>query len=82
MLYVHNQFARDDQIPKWSDGSVVAFERQDKRENPTMTDGDGTTMLFMMNGNSAGRPVTRYNYIVSARRLPLAICHRPSRQWR
>ena len=53
MLYIHNQFARGNQIPKWSDGSVVAFERQDKRENPTMTDGDGTTMLFMMNGNSS-----------------------------
>jgi Alpha amylase, catalytic domain/Glycosyl hydrolase family 57 len=53
MLYIHNQFARGNQIPKWSDGSFVAFERQDKRENTTMTDADGTTMLFMMNGNSA-----------------------------
>jgi hypothetical protein len=52
MLYIHNQFARGNQIPKWSDNNVVAFERQDKRENSLMTDADGTTMLFMMNGNS------------------------------
>jgi hypothetical protein len=52
MLYIHNQFARGDQIPKWSDNSVVAYERRDKRENSLMTDTDGTTMLFMMNGNS------------------------------
>ena len=53
MLYIHNQFARGNQIPKWSDGSFVAYERQDKRENSGMTDADGTTMLFMMNGNSS-----------------------------
>ena len=51
MLYIHNQFARGNQIPKWSDGSVVAFERQDKRENGNMSDADGTVLLFMMNGN-------------------------------
>ena len=53
MLYVHNQFARGNQIPKWSDNSVVAYERQDKRENTSMTAADGTTLLFMMNGNGA-----------------------------
>ena len=53
MLYVHNQFSRSNQIPKWSDSSVVAFERQDKRENASMTDADGTVLLFMMNGNGA-----------------------------
>ncbi len=53
LLYIHNQFARGDQIPKWADGSVVAFERRDKRENGAMTDADGTVMLFLMNGNSA-----------------------------
>ena len=53
MLYIHNQFARGIQIPKWSDSSVVAYERQDKRENSQMTDADGTTLLFMMNGNSS-----------------------------
>ncbi len=53
MLYIHNQFARGNQIPKWSDGSFVAYERQDKRDNSMMTDADGTTLLFMMNGNSS-----------------------------
>ncbi len=53
MLYVHNQFARGNQIPHWSDSSVVAYERQDKRENSSMTDADGTVLLFMMNGNGA-----------------------------
>ncbi len=53
MLYIHNQFARGNQIPKWSDASVVAFERQDKRENTGMSDADGTTLLFMMNGDSS-----------------------------
>ena len=53
MLYVHNQFSRSNQIPKWSDSSVVSFERQDKRENSSMTDADGTVLLFMMNGNGA-----------------------------
>lgn len=53
MLYIHQQFARGDQIPKWGDNDVVAFERRDKRENGGMTDADGTTMLFMMNDNYA-----------------------------
>ena len=53
MLYVHNHFARGNQISKWSDGSVVAFERQDKRENASMSDADGTVLLFMMNDNGS-----------------------------
>ncbi len=53
MLYVHNQFARGNQVAKWSDGSVVAFERQDKRENSNMNDADGTVLLFMMNANGS-----------------------------
>ena len=53
LLYIHNQFSRGDQIPKWGDGSVCAYERRDKRENPSMGDDDGTTMLFMMNCNGA-----------------------------
>ncbi|MBS0658101.1 MAG: hypothetical protein JSR82_07630 [Verrucomicrobia bacterium] len=53
MLYVHQQFARGDQIPKWGDNDVVAYERRDKRENGGMTDADGTTMLFMLNDNYA-----------------------------
>ena len=58
MLSIHNQFARGNQIPKWSDNSVVAFERQDKRENTGMSDVDGTTLLFMMNGDSSSGHAT------------------------
>jgi glycosidase len=62
LLYIHNQFARGDQIARWSIGDTVcAYERRDKRENSNMTDADGTTMLFMMNCNSASgqsRPIT------------------------
>lgn len=54
LVYIHNHFARGDQIGKWSDGDVVAFERRDKRENPAMSDADGTVMLFMLNDNYAG----------------------------
>ena len=62
LLYIHNQFSRGNQISKWSDQSVLAYERQDKRENSSMSDADGTTMLFMMNCDSAngegGRAIT------------------------
>lgn len=62
LLYIHNQFARGSQIPKWSDQNVLAFERQDKRENPGMSDADGTALLFMMNCDSSngegGRAIT------------------------
>ena len=56
LLYIHEQFARGDQYGKWSDGDVVIYERVDKRENPSMTDGDGVILLFMINDNySAGQ---------------------------
>ena len=62
LLYIHNQFARGSQIPKWSDQNILAYERQDKRENTSMSDADGTTLLFMMNADSAngegGRAIT------------------------
>ena len=62
LLYIHNQFARGSQIPKWSDQNVVAYERQDKRENSSMSDADGTTLLFLMNADSSngegGRAIT------------------------
>ena len=60
LVYIHEQFARSQQIPKWSDSDVVAYERRDKRENGAMTDEDGTVMLFMMNDNFSagqGRPI-------------------------
>ncbi|MEC7230167.1 MAG: alpha-amylase family glycosyl hydrolase, partial [Verrucomicrobiota bacterium] len=56
LLYIHEQFARGDQQGKWSDNDVVIYERVDKRENPSMTDGDGVILLFMLNDNySAGQ---------------------------
>ena len=62
LLYIHNQFSRGSQIAKWSDQNVLAFERQDKRENTGMSDADGTTLLFMMNCDSSngegGRAIT------------------------
>ena len=77
LLYIHNQFARGSQIPKWSDQNVLAFERQDKRENANMSDADGTTMLFMMNCDSSngegGRAITT---TIPGGQLSLPICCR------
>ena len=53
LVYIHNHFARGDQVAKWSDEDVVAFERRDKRENPSMSDADGTVLFFVMNDNYA-----------------------------
>ena len=64
LVYIHNHFARGPQwwdggsptagqIPRWSDEDVVAFERRDKRENPSMDDADGTVLFFVMNDNYA-----------------------------
>ena len=61
LVYINEHFARSEQIAKWSDSDVVAYERRDKRENGAMSDEDGTVMLFMMNDNYAsgqGRPIT------------------------
>ena len=49
LLHIHNQFARGDQVGRWSDQDVVIYERRDKRENGSMNDADGTTLLFMLN---------------------------------
>lgn len=49
LLHIHNQFARGDQVGRWSDQDVVIYERMDKRENSSMSDADGTTLLFMLN---------------------------------
>jgi len=54
LLYINQLFARGDQIPKWSDMDYCAYERRDKRENPSMTDADGTVLLFMMARNGSG----------------------------
>ena len=53
-LYINQQFARGDQVPKWSDQNFVAYERRDKRENASMSDADGTVLLFMMARVGAG----------------------------
>ncbi len=53
LTYIHDQFARGYQKGVWSDADFVAYERIDKRENGSMTDADGVTMLFMMNDNYA-----------------------------
>ncbi len=54
LCYINQLFARGNQIAKWSDQDYCAYERQDKRENPSMSDADGTVMLFMMARNSSG----------------------------
>ena len=51
LLYIHNQFGRGYQVPRWGDNDLVAYERMDKRENPTMSDGDGVTALVLLNDN-------------------------------
>lgn len=47
-LDIHRNFARGDQIGKWSSQNLVAYERRDKRENTGMSDADGTVLLFAM----------------------------------
>ncbi|MGD9781939.1 MAG: alpha-amylase family glycosyl hydrolase, partial [Kiritimatiellia bacterium] len=51
LLGIHNSFARGGQYGRWSDDNVLAYERRDKSENWDMTDGDATTLMFMMNKN-------------------------------
>ncbi len=59
ILHIHQQFARGYQQGKYSDGDVVIYERVDKRENGSMPDSDGVTMLFMLNDDySAGHGAT------------------------
>ena len=50
---LHQDFARGYQIGRWSDDDFVAYERVDKRENPSMGDPDGVTMLILINDNYA-----------------------------
>lgn len=60
LLELREAFARGAQIPRWSDSDVIAYERRDKRENPSMDDANGTVMLFMLNDNYASgqaRPI-------------------------
>jgi hypothetical protein len=61
VLYIHNQFARGNQVGQWSDGSFVAYERLDYRENPTMPASDAVTLLFLMNGNGVAGQGRNFN---------------------
>ncbi len=70
LLYIHNQFARGYQVGKWSDNDFVAYERIDKRENASMPDADGVTMLFLMNDNYAAGQAR--NFTTSFPHTPLA----------
>jgi len=59
MMYIHQHFARGYQVGRWSDDDFIAYERIDKRENPTMTDGDGATLLIALNDDySSGQSRT------------------------
>jgi len=53
LLYIHEQFARGDQLGRFSDSDVVIYERIDRRENGGMSEGDAVTLLFMLNDNYA-----------------------------
>jgi hypothetical protein len=54
LCYINQLFARGNQNPKWSDQTYCAYERQDYRENPSMSAADATTLLFMMAQNGSG----------------------------
>jgi hypothetical protein len=49
LVHIHNAFARGGQYGRWADNEVLAYERRDYRENGDMTQGDATTLFFMMN---------------------------------
>ncbi|MEQ1748057.1 MAG: alpha-amylase family glycosyl hydrolase, partial [Prosthecobacter sp.] len=53
LTYIHQHFARGNQVGRFSDADFVAYERVDKRENSGMTDASGVTMLIMINDNFA-----------------------------
>ncbi len=62
LLYIHNQFGRGYQYGRWSDGDLVAYERIDKRENATMSDGDGVVALVLINDNYANGIGINYDF--------------------
>ncbi|MCO5045026.1 MAG: alpha-amylase family glycosyl hydrolase [Kiritimatiellae bacterium] len=51
LAYINNHFARGDQVGVWGDNDYLAYHRIDKRENGSMSDADGATMLFLVNDN-------------------------------
>ncbi len=55
LVYIHEHFARDQHWARLGDADVVAYERVDKREKPSMGDADGAVLFFVLNDNySAG----------------------------
>ena len=78
LLYIHNQFARGYQLGRFADADFVAYERIDKRENGSMSDADGVTMLFLMNDNYASGQARSFAHEFlepSAQRLSLQLLH-------
>ena len=61
LLYIHNQFARGYQFGRFADNDFVAYERIDKRENSSMSDADGVTLLFLLNDNYAAGQGRNFN---------------------
>ena len=61
LLEINEAFARGEQIPRFSNGDLVVYERRDKRENGNMSDADGTVLLFMMNDNYAAGQGESFN---------------------
>jgi hypothetical protein len=53
LLKIHDNFARGYQKAIWADADYLAYERIDKRENGSMPDKDGVTMLIMLCDNYA-----------------------------
>ena len=48
ILSIYQNFGRGNQVGKYSTPNFAAFERQDKTENATMSDADGTVLLVML----------------------------------
>ncbi len=67
LLHLHDQFARGYQKGAWSDANFLAYERIDKRENGSMTDANGVTMLLMLNDDydNGQRPFDRASFSCS-----------------
>ncbi len=61
LAYLHQHFARGYQVGRYSNSDFIAYERIDKRENPSMTDADGVTALIMLNDNYANGVVESFS---------------------
>ncbi|OQW94603.1 MAG: hypothetical protein BWK77_08955, partial [Verrucomicrobia bacterium A1] len=62
LLNINRNFARGDQIAKWGNQDLVAYERRDKSDNGGMSDADGTVLLFAMaRGWTSGQSLDAFN---------------------